>query len=239
MTNMPKFELQSDKPIIMSIGGSLVVPDGGPDVEFLRAFRGMVEKGVEKGFRFILVIGGGSVCRVYQNAARKLVENVSDEDLDWIGIGATKFNSLLVTKVLGDLVSNDVIEKPIDEPVAFDRGAVVVSGWEPGNSSDYVICQLAQLHGATAVINASNIDYVFDADPRENPEAKPFEEMSWAEYRKMVGDDWDPGLSAPFDPVASKFCDENGISVAIVNGSDMKNIGALIAGEDFKGTILS
>jgi uridylate kinase len=89
------------------------------------------------------------------------------------------------------------------------------------------------------VINVSNIDYVYSADPRKHSDAKPLEALSWSGYRKMVGDKWDPGLSAPFDPVASRFCHEHKISVAIVNGLDLKRVADLLVGKKFKGTIIS
>jgi uridylate kinase len=54
----------------------------------------------------------------------------------------------------------------------------------------------------------------------------------------MVGDDWHPGKSAPFDPVASRLCQNHKMKVAIVNGRDLKNIAALINGKNFKGTVL-
>ena len=236
---MPRINFTEDKPIIMSIGGSLIVPGEMPDAAFLSSVKELVKKQSEQGRKLIIVAGGGKTCRNYNDAARAANPKVTNDDLDWLGIETTKLNGLLLKTVLGDLAHSAVIKKPIDKPVEWERGALIVSGWEPGASSDRVICLLAKLHGATSVINVSNIDHVYAEDPRKNPDAKAFDEMSWKDYRAMVGDEWDPGLSAPFDPIASKICDESGMSVAIVNGNDAENIENLMNGEDFVGTILS
>jgi uridylate kinase len=91
---------------------------------------------------------------------------------------------------------------------------------------------------AKRVINLSNIDYAYDKDPREFPDAKKIERTTWAEFRKIVGTEWNPGMSAPFDPIASKMAEEEGMEVAILNGSDLTNLGHYLDGEAFKGTVV-
>ena len=44
----------------------------------------------------------------------------------------------------------------------------------------------------------------FQADPRKDKNAKPIDKITWTDFRKLVGDEWIPGMNAPFDPVASK-----------------------------------
>jgi uridylate kinase len=236
---MPKMKFADEKPVIMSIGGSLIVPGEKPDATFLAKVKDLVERQAEKGKKIIIVTGGGKICRNYQDAAREASSEITDIDLDWIGIETTKLNGFLLKKVLGDLAHEDLITTPISEPVNWEKGALIVSGWEPGGSSDRVVCLLAELHSAKQIINLSNIDHVYSEDPRKNPEAESFDNLSWADYRKMVGNEWSPGLSAPFDPIASKICNEGNIDVAIVNGADMANVENLINGEEFTGTVLS
>ena len=99
-------------------------------------------------------------------------------------------------------------------------------------------CRIAKRLGVETVINASNIDYVYDKDPRKFKEAVPVEYLKWKAFRDIVGYKWHPGTSAPFDVIASGFCQRNKLKVAIVNGADFKNISALVAEKKFQGTVL-
>ncbi|MEK9178433.1 MAG: UMP kinase, partial [Patescibacteria group bacterium] len=90
--------------------------------------------------------------------------------------------------------------------------------------------------GAKSVVNLSNIDQVYDEDPRKNGNAIPIDKVSWPKFRKIVGDEWIPGMNSPFDPVAAKKAEELGIKVVIMNGKDFENIERYFKGEDFVGT---
>lgn len=234
---MPKIKIEKTKPVVMSIGGSLIVPNGGPDWKFLKQLDNLISAEVKKGRTFVLVVGGGKTARHYIDAAKK-VHKVLPEDLDWLGIHATRLNGHLMRTIFRKFAHPVVIKNPLRMPKKWGGKIVIAAGWKPGWSTDYVACRIAKRIGADTVINASNIDYVYDADPRVNKKAKKMEEMRWAEYRKMVGDRWDPGLSAPFDPIASKFSHRNKLKVAVVSG-DVKNMKKIISGEEFKGTMLS
>jgi uridylate kinase len=70
------------------------------------------------------------------------------------------------------------------------------------------------------------------------PNAKPIGEISWADYRTMVGDVWKPGMNAPFDPIASKLAQDVGVTVKILNGKNLKNLALALDGQPFVGTMI-
>jgi uridylate kinase len=228
--------IKAKEPIIMSIGGSMIVPDGGPNVHFLTELDKFVRKMVKRGYKLVLVTGGGKTARHYIDAASKIHE-ITDEDLDWLGIHSTRLNAQLLRTFLRDIANPTVVKNPNNAPKKMTHAVQIAAGWKPGWSTDYVASRIAKRLGSSLVINMSNIDHVYDSDPRHNKNAKPFELISWKGYRAMVGDEWNPGLSAPFDPIASKFCHQNKIKVAIVSG-DLANTGQIIAGKRFEGTII-
>ena len=84
----------------------------------------------------------------------------------------------------------------------------------------------------------TNVDQVYNKDPNKFPDAKAITDISWAEYRKMVGDVWKPGMNAPFDPIASKLAQELHINVKILNGKNLKNLALALDGTPFKGTTI-
>jgi uridylate kinase len=97
---------------------------------------------------------------------------------------------------------------------------------------------LAEHFGADAVLNLSNIEKVYTDDPRKNPDAKPIDKISWADFRKMVGDEWVPGKNVPFDPVASRRASELGLKVICAAGRDLENLRLILEGKPFTGTVI-
>ncbi len=231
--------LNQSEPLVISLGGSLIVPTGGPDVHFLKAFRTFVLGLVKTGRRVVIVCGGGKTARHYIHAASEVMDHIDPEDLDWLGIHATRLNAHLLRTLFRSVAHPNVIKHPARTPRHWREKVLVAAGWKPGWSTDYVASRIAGLLGVKHIVNASNIDGVFTADPKKDPTAKLVKEYSWHDYRAMVGDTWDPGLSAPFDPVASKYCQRHEISVAIIDGKNLTNLEKVVNGEEFKGTLLS
>ena len=233
---MPKLELEKKKPVVMSVGGSMIVPNGGPSVEFIKTFRKLLLAQIKKGQRIVIVVGGGKTARHYIDAAKK-ISKLEAEDLDWLGIHSTRLNAHLIRTVLRDVAHPVVMKDPTRVPLRWKGKVLVSGGWKPGWSTDYVASRIAKKLGVKTVINVSNVDHVYDKDPNKYKGAKPFNDLKWSEYRKMVGDEWSPGLSTPFDPVASKFCHRHGITVAIAS-AELSNMKNAMNEKNFEGTIL-
>ncbi len=218
---------------VISLGGSIIVPDG-VDTAFLKRFREIILS--LSAERFIIICGGGRVCRNYQNAARE-VAAVSNDDLDWIGIGATRLNAELVRSIFAREAYRKVLHDPHEE-IDGEKRIIIGAGFQPGSSTDLRAVQLAKRFGANRVINMSNVDYVYSADPRKDPRAEKLEKISWPDFRKLVGDAWNPGLNMPFDPIASKEAEKEGLQVIII-GNDIRNLENLLRAQPFRGTTIS
>lgn len=223
--------------LVISVGGSLVVPNGGIDVKFLKDFRELIHAHVKRGWRFVVVVGGGGTARHYQDAARN-VGKLTRDDLDWLGIHSTRLNGHLMRTVLRDVAHPIMIKDPTGSFHHWTKPVLVAAGWKPGWSTDYVATRLAKRLKSSLVVNLSNIDYVYDKDPNKHKDAEVICNITWKEFRKMVGNTWDPGMNVPFDPVASRLAHHSKISVAILNGKNMKNLEGLLTGERFAGTVI-
>jgi uridylate kinase len=224
------------KTVVLSLGGSILVQEK-INVDFLKAFKQFIEKHISQGYRFIIIVGGGRTCREYQNAAKD-VAMVHPEDLDWLGIHATRLNAHLIRTIFKDY-SNPVVVKDPTKKKDFNENILVAAGWKPGWSTDYDAVLLAKNYGVKTIINMTNTDYVCDKDPNKNADARPLKDISWSNFRKLVGNEWKPGLNMPFDPVASKLASELKLKVIIVCGTDIENLGNILSGKDFKGTTIS
>lgn len=74
---------------------------------------------------------------------------------------------------------------------------------------------------------------------KKNPNAKPIDTISWADFRKIVGDEWTPGKNCPFDPIASKKAQELGLKVICAGGKNIQNIEAILNDKDYFGTTIN
>lgn len=229
--------MQTKETVVISVGGSLICPPAGIDAGFLRKFRALIEAHARKGFRFVIITGGGRTAREYQNAAREL-KVLNREDLDWLGIHSTRLNGHLMRTLLRAqaypvIITNAGKLKKTSKPV------IIAAGGRPGRSTDYEAVSYAKRLGVKKIINLSNIDHVYTKDPKKYPDASPIKEIPWRDFRKMIPTKWDPGIHAPFDPVASRDAQKAGIEVAIMDGANLSELTKYLAGKPFKGTRIS
>lgn len=227
-----------EPPIVISIGGSLIVPDGNINHDFLKKLNTFIRTHVAEGKRFFLVTGGGMTARYYRDAGQAVIGDVTDEDLDWLGIHATHLNGHLLRTIFKDICHPRIIQNYDKKLDNWKEPVVIGAGWKPGWSTDYDAVILARDYKANLILNLSNIDWVYDKDPKKYPDAKKIEKMTWDEMQVLVGEDWVPGSNAPFDPIASKLAKSLDLTVIVCNGKNFKNTDNILRGEPFQGTVL-
>jgi len=224
---------------VISLGGSIVAPDG-VDAGFVKNFTDLIRSFIEadSNRHFIFVVGGGAPARNYQKAYREIAANrIRDDQADWIGIMATRLNAQLIKAVMCEWCNQDVVTNPCEVDPLTGR-VLVAAGWKPGFSTDYDAVLLAERFGADMVINLSNIEKVYTADPKTDPDARPIDEITWADFRAITGDEWVPGKNVPFDPVASRHAEKIKLKVICAGGRDLENLRKILRGENFTGTTI-
>lgn len=227
--------MSNEKSLVISLGGSLIVPDE-VNVDFLKAFVFIINDYVGKGYNFLIITGGGKVCRKY-NSSLKEITIPSDEDLDWLGIASTRLNAELVRICFADQAHEKIVLNPEFIPQT-DKPIIVGGGWKPGNSSDLAAVYGAKSVGAKKIINLSNIDCVYDKDPKVNSDAKPIYKMSWIDFENLFPQGWNPGVNIPFDTVAAAEAKSLGYEIVIMNGNNIENLKNYIDGKKFVGTVI-
>lgn len=225
--------------IVISLGGALIVPNGGINIPFLKQFNAFIRKELANQNRqFFITVGGGSTGRHYIEAGIDVLSHeLTADDLDWLGIHATRLNAHLIRTIFRDIANPQIIEhydiiRKVTEPV------IVASGWKPGWSTDFCATMLCEDYNVKTLLNLTNIERVYNKDPRHNNDAKPYDKISWDEFKSIVGDKWVPGMNIPFDPVATRKGAELGLKVVVMKGDDFENLEKYFRGEEFVGTII-
>lgn len=228
--------------IIISLGGSLVAPDE-IDIGFLKNFRHSLQKYIGnnpstslRARKFFILVGGGKVCRNYQKALLEF--GAKNSDRDWMGINISRLNAEVVKQVFTSLSYPKIITDP-NKKVKTNKNIIIGAGWKPGWSTDYDAVLIAKTHNIKTIINLTNIDYVYDKNPNQFPDAKPLKKIHWKDFRKIVGNKWQPGMSLPFDPRAAKLAQELKIKVIMINGKNLERLEDFLNNKPFIGTIIN
>ncbi|NOZ77031.1 MAG: UMP kinase [Euryarchaeota archaeon] len=218
--------------VVISIGGSILASPK-PNPGYIKDFAKMLKELRGGGILPMVVVGGGQVARDYIEEGRRL--GATEELCDRMGILVTRLNAMLLVAALGQDAEEGV---PVETGVYSGEKVLVMGGVKPGQTTDAVAARLAVVNNASLLVNATNVDGVYDSDPRENPEARLFERLSHQELLDIVGTGHRAGVSAVFDPTAASIVKEAGIKTLVVQGGDVQNIKNAVLGASFKGTTI-
>ena len=211
--------------VVISLGGSIISPN---ETDFIKI--GEHLKKISKEVDLYIVTGGGKTARKYIKAARKL--GASEKFLDRIGIEATRLNALLMSAFFGQ----ENIPFTIED-ASKAKPPVVMGGTTPGHSTDAVGAMLAREINADKFIIATDVDGIYDEDPKKNPHAKKYDSISIKKLRSMISDEWGKaGESFIIDGIACRIIEETGIPTYVVNGKNLESLENTIYGREFKGT---
>ncbi len=221
--------------VVVSIGGSVLITGEG-DAGYLDKLAGLLRR-ISRDFPLVVTTGGGRTAREYIRLGRSL--GLTEIELDEVGIDVTRLHARLLAARLGPPTPAHpptTIAGAVHE--AHRAPTVVLGGTEPGHTTDGVAALLAARLRASRIVNATNVDGLYDRDPRKFPRARRLEEISWAKFRHLV----ERSVSATagqeflFDRLAAETLARTKIPLRIVFGRDLDNLEDALRGHAFNGT---
>lgn len=219
--------------VVVSIGGSVLVPDLGAGR--VSAYARVLEELDDSGHDVGVVVGGGPASREYIEMARNLGAN--EVELDHLGIAVTRLNARLLIGALDDRSDPTPPTSYEAAREAFRREDIpVMGGTEAGHTTDAVATALAEYVEADLLVYATSVPGVFDADPERDEEAAKFDSMTAADLVSLVGKlERSAGSSAPVDLLAAKLLQRSGLRAIVLDGTDPERVRRAIDG-DHQGT---
>ncbi len=217
--------------LVLSLGGSVLVEDF-PECRRVEDFARVLKRLSEK-HRLFVVTGGGKVAREYISALRKF--NADNTFCDMAGIEVTRLNARILIAAL--LAEGCDVSKEV--PENFERALelsnsyriVVMGGTFPGHTTDATSALLAEFVKADMLLNATNVDGVYEEDPRVNPDAKKYSRIKASDLVRIVaGGEAKAGSSNVIDLLAAKVIERSGIR-AIVFLATPENVEKAVSGE--------
>lgn len=229
-----------DETICISIGGSTIYPENGLNAEFLKKFNQFIRKQIaETKRRFFIIVSDGQIGSEYQYAGRLVVGQMQAEDLNWLGVHGTRMNAHLLRTIFRDVAYKRVISNYQKIPDVGVSRVIVCAGGQPGRSTDSDMTILARKMSIKQAVCLVNVIKVYEKDPALFPKARAFDQLTWHQYRELIGDWWDPLRRLPFDPFAAKTAEDSGLAVYFVYGGNFENFERLLTGKPFDGTVIS
>ncbi|TFF68232.1 UMP kinase [Candidatus Thorarchaeota archaeon] len=216
---------------VLKLGGSLLYSqDGSILTGKIEEYAKHIVALADEGHQLVIVVGGGRAARAFIAAAREL--GADESRCDWFGIRLARHNAELLAVALGDYAYPKVVEslEELDSVLCLNR-VVVMGGLTPGQSTNAVAALAAEVLGADAFFNATNVDGVYDRDPSK-PGAKKLHRVSVEQLEEVLASGGTrAGEYKLFDPVAIRVVARSHIKTMIFNGNEPENLVQL-----FKGT---
>lgn len=182
----------------------------------------VLERIREKAKKLVIVVGGGKICREYQAIAQEL--GATREMQDYVGIKATHFNASLVASGLLEYAEIPNSEKELLAALKKEK-LIICGGFKGGQSTDAAAAFAAKAIKADILINASNIDGVYDSNPKENLNAKKIPKLSYAQLKQILSKNAQlPGQYGLFDLRAVETISKEKIKTIFVDGTDAEEI---------------
>ncbi len=230
--------------IAISLGGSLLT--GKSKDEYVKLdptkyseYAEIIKKLHSDGHELMVVCGGGKPARYFIDIAKTY--GASREVLDFLGIKSSHINALLFMAALGEIAEQPkVYETP---SLGFDKrqeGKVWIGGGhQPGVSTDYRTVQFAEAMDADLIINATDINGVYDKNPKVHKDAKKLDELTFDQLGNIIDENTRqaPGEYGLFDMEAVKLSKKLGKPVIIIDGRDPEEIIRAVHGNHSGSTI--
>lgn len=181
--------------------------------------------------RLVTVTGGGSIARKYIAAAREL--GASEFVCDQIGVHVSRLNARILATALGEAALPKMPESPDDLLASIGSNLVVVmGGLQPGQSTNAVAALAAEAMCADLLVNATDVDGAYTADPRKDPNARKLDEVTPDELTKILSTEgFKAGEYDLMDPLALRIIMRSKIPAVIVDGRDPSNIAKALSGK--------
>ena len=221
------------KRVLLKLSGEVLAGEKGTGIDFEKVIDvcKRVKTCVDMGVQVAIVVGGGNFWRGRSSG------DMDRTRADHMGMLATTINSLALCDALEQLgvtsrVQTAIEMRQIAEPYIrnkatrhLEKGRVVIFGCGTGNpffSTDTAAALRAAEIGADVIFKATNVDGVYDSDPKTNPDAKKFDNLTHHEVlaRELH----------VMDSTAASLCMDNGIKILVFNLNNPDNIVAAMTG---------
>ncbi len=229
------------KRIMLKLSGESFSKEKGQGInhEILHGMASKIADVAKKGTQIVIVVGGGNIWRYRDTIGSGIERNASDA----MGMLATIMNSValqaalesagMFTRILSSINVPQLAEPFIHRRAIrhLEKGRIVICAGGTGNpyfTTDSAAALRALELGCEALFKATNVDGVYDKDPRANPDAVLYKKLT---YQEAI----EKNLNV-MDQAAFALCRDQKLPIRVFDMSD-DNLGKAVDGQDI-GTLV-
>lgn len=230
------------KRILLKISGEALAGEQryGIDPRTIITIANEIKEVVACGAELSLVIGGGNIFRGLAASSR----GMDRASADYMGMLATMINALAMQDALEKLgvdtrVQSAIAMQEVAEPYIrrrairhLEKGRVVIFGGGTGNpyfTTDTAASLRAMEIGAEVILKGTNVDGVYSADPKKDPNAVKFSRLTYIDVLKK-------GLQV-MDATAISLCMDNNLPIIVFDITTGGNVKRVVFGEEIGTTV--
>ena len=223
------------KKVLLKVSGEALMGGGsyGIDLETVDQIAADIKEGVEAGAEVCLVIGGGNIFRGLSASA----SGMDRASADYMGMLATVMNALAMQNALEKIgvptrVQSAIPMSAISEPYIrrraarhMEKGRVVIFAAGTGNpffTTDTAAALRASEMSCDALLKGTQVDGVYSADPKKDPNAVRYDRLS---HHEVLARDL-----KVMDASAISLARENDIPIVVFNIHDKGNFTRALKG---------
>ncbi len=231
------------KRILVKLSGEALGHDGGHGInpEAVHSMAKQIAEVRELGVEIVIVLGGGNIFRGLAGSERGIDRATGD----YMGMLATVINSLalqdalekigVATRVQTAITMSQIAETFIRRRAMrhLEKGRVVIFGAGTGNpyfSTDTAAALRANEIGAEVILKATKVDGIYTADPKKDPKAKRYAQVSYTEALQKE--------LKVMDSTAFSLCKDNKMPIIVFDLFKPHNLKRVVLGEKV-GTLVT
>ena len=220
--------------VLLKLSGEALTPNGGYgiDASVLQAMAAELKEVHGLGCELAIVIGGGNIFRA------RSARGMERASADYMGMLATVINALalqdglertnVMTRVMSAIAMQQIAEPYIRRRATrhLEKGRVVIFAAGTGNpffTTDTAASLRAVEIGAQVLLKATNVDGVYDADPKTSAGAKKFSELSYIDFLSRH--------LKVMDSTAISLCMDNALPIIVFDLHTRGNIKRVVCGD--------
>lgn len=237
-TKKPKFSR-----VLLKLSGESLGDKNGVGIapEAVQHMAGQIREVSQLGVQVVVVVGGGNIFRGLSGSERGIERATGD----YMGMLATIINALALqdaleklgtpTRVQSAIAMAQIAETFIRRRAVrhLEKGRVVIFGGGTGNpyfSTDTAAALRANEIGAEVILKATKVDGIYDSDPKKNPTAKRFTQITYLDALKRQ--------LKVMDSTAFSLCLDNKMPIIVFDFGKEHNLRRVVMGEKV-GTLVT
>ena len=221
--------------VIVRVGGSVV---GSPlNASLIGKYVDLLKSLKQQGHEVVAVVGGGSLAREFIKVAADL--GLEEAQKDWAAIHVSRLFAQLFVLGLGDEGCGKVPVSLDEAEECLGSGKIVVlGGLRPGMTTDSVAALVGERVNADLLVKGSNIDGIYNKDPRKYFSAKRLDLVKFEDLGKIFeADSHCAGINQVIDPEAIKILSRSRLRTIVVDGYKSQNVLDAVNGKKI-GTVV-